>query len=696
MQNFTLIDIFGTLKACLALLPFMVVPGYVLGWALDLFEFRQRRTVLKLILSIPLSIALCPMLSYLLGRFLQFGLWAFYIGVFATGTLLLARGFQRAKPKRLTLSKHAWIALGLVSLWAVVAIGSTIDVQIGDRLYPPIIAFDHSVRTAMTVEIALHIPPENPFFAHAGAPLRYHYLWLLFCSLPMKIFPLAPRHVVNASVFWCGLGLMCAIALGLKFLTGVRQGIEQKTLLAAALLCVTGLDILPTLYFAGSLHYWLADTEKWNEPQITSWAGSLLWVPHHVAALIACFVALLLLRYQADVHRRWAAGPVIVSGLAFASAAGMSVYVTFTFVIVIALWLLALIARKNWLEMTMFVAAGVAAAIWALPFLSTFRGAAGGGSFVEFELRPFPLVAIIAQQFGVAFQSGPAKVLYAVFLPINYGLELGFFLGVGILRLRQLLRKEIEASANELAAWTMVATSFLIGTFLRSSTLETNDLGWRCFLPAQLILLLWAAMAVHDWWFSGIELQTTPSQWTRRVLATVLVLGVGSTALQVFMLRMFPILLDRGEIARPDWPAWVVANPQFGKRAYALRSAYQALDTHLPSSAVLQSKPRPGDAILHMLYSGRDAAAGNGDCGVDFGGDANACALRLRRLDHLFEFPDGSDLDSACRAYGIDAVVVENLDPVWKELSSWVWTRQPDVANDYVRAFRCPTAGGKN
>ncbi|MFZ1915944.1 MAG: hypothetical protein WAU58_00095 [Terriglobales bacterium] len=696
MQNFTLIDTFGTLNACLALLPFMVVPGYVLGWALDLFEFRQRRTILKLILSVPLSIALCPMLSYLMGRFLQFGLWVFYIGVFAAGVLLLAREFQRAKLRSISLSKHAWIALGLVSLWAVVAIGSTIDIQIGDQLYPPIVAFDHSVRTAMTVAIAHHIPPENPFFVHAGAPLRYHYLWLLFCSLPMKIFPLAPRHVVNASVFWCGLGLACTIALGLKFLMGVRPRIEQKTLLAVALLCVTGLDILPTLYFAGPLHYWLADTEKWNEPQITSWAGSLLWVPHHVAALIACFVGFLLLRYQADAHRRWAAGSVIVAGLAFASAAGMSVYVTFTFVIVIALWLLALIARKNWLEMTMFVAAGIAALVWALPFLSTFRGAAGAGSFVEFELRSFPLVAIIAQQFGVAFQSGPGKVLDAVFLPINYVLELGFFLGIGILRLRQLLRKEIEASANELAAWTMVVTSFLIGTFLRSSTLATNDLGWRCFLPAQLVLLLWAAMAVHDWWFSGIKSQTTPSRWTRRVLAAALVLGVGSTALQVFMLRMFPILLDRGAIIRPDWPAWVVANPQFGKRAYALRSAYQALDTQLPSSAVLQSKPHTVDIIFHMLYSGRDAAAGNGDCGIDFGGDANACAVRLRRLEHLFEFPDGSDLDSACRAYGIDAVVVENLDPVWKEPSSWVWTRQADVANDYVRAFRCLTAGGQN
>ena len=80
-----------------------------------------------------------------------------------------------------------------------------------------------------------------------------------------------------------------------------------------------------------------------------------------------------------------------------------------------------------------------------------------------------------------------------VFLPINYALELGFFLAVGVLRQRQLMSGRVEASTNELAAWTLVATSFLIGTFLRSSTTGTNDLGWRCFLPAQLILLLWGA-----------------------------------------------------------------------------------------------------------------------------------------------------------------------------------------------------------
>ena len=81
-----------------------------------------------------------------------------------------------------------------------------------------------------------------------AVPLRYHYLWLLFCSLPMKVFHLSPRYVVYSGVVWCGLGLICMIALGLKFLVRVQTDIERKTLLAVGLLWVTGLDILPTLY----------------------------------------------------------------------------------------------------------------------------------------------------------------------------------------------------------------------------------------------------------------------------------------------------------------------------------------------------------------------------------------------------------------------------------------------------------------
>jgi len=687
MRNFTLVDTLGILKASLALFPFVLAPGYVVGWALNLFEFRQRRLILRLILAVPLTIAICPMLTYLLARFLEPGLWAIYIGAFAACVLLLAQEARRSRWR--SISKYTWLALGLVMLWGVVAAGSMVDLQIGDRLYPPILAFDHSTRTAMTVAIARHVPPSNPFFANSAAPLRYHYLWLLFCSLPMKVFRLAPRYVVYSGVIWCGVGLICTIAFGLKFLLRVRTDIEQKTLLAVGLLAVTGLDILPTLYLGLARQFWVSDMEWWNDVQITSWADSMLWVPHNLGALIACFVAFALLRHQTDVHRRWTTGPVIVAGLAFASSAGMSVYVTFTFVVAIALWLLVLILRKGWLEFAMFVAAGAAALLWALSFLASLRAPGSGEAFVGFALRPFPLGIYLLRQMGAQFQTPFALAVgHALFLPINYGLELGFFLAVLILRQRQVTSRRVEASTNELAAWTLVIASFVIGTFMRSSTISTNDLGIRCFLPTQLILLLWAAVLLHDWWFhpSTLPPQLSPSPWVRRTLASLLLLGVLGTAYQVFMLRMFPVLADRVGIRGSTW---VDMDRKFGKRTYALRSAYEALNDQLPSSAVLQSNPSKQYTILHMLYSGHDAAAGDGGCGTDFGGDPGLCAVRVKKLAGLFAFPDGSNLDATCHEYGIEALVVEDTDRVWRDRSSWVWSRRPAVANDYVRAFRC-------
>jgi hypothetical protein len=692
MRNFTVADTLGILKACFALLPFAIAPGYVAGWALDLFEFRRRRPILRLILAVPLTIAICPMLSYLLARFLEPGLWAFYIGVFAACALLLAQEVRRAKLR--SISKYIWVALGVMTLWGAVAIGSMVDLQIGDKLYPPIAAYDHSLRTAMTVAIARHVPPNNPLFANAAAPLRYHYLWLLFCSLPMKLFHLSPRYVVYSGVVWCGLGLMCVIALGLKFLLRVQTDIEPKTLLAVGLLSVTGLDILPT-FFLGLHHFWPADMEWWNYEQITSWVDSMLWVPHHVGALIACFTAYLLLRHQAGIHRRWGAGPVIVAGMAFASAAGMSVYVTFTFVVAVAVHLLVLIVWRGWMELAMFVGAGAVALLWALPYLVGLRGPAGGGAFLEFALRPFPLGLLFAQRIGIHLRTQLAEfVATAILLPINYALELGFFLAVGIRRLRQLARGGIEASINELAAWTLVVTSFQIGTLLRSSTIGNNDLGWRCFLSAQLILLLWGATLVHDWWFhrSSVAPQPAPRLLARATFVTLLILGILGTAYQLFMLRMNPVLVDRGAIGGETW---VDKDQQFGKRTYALRSVYEALDTQLPASAVEQSNPSQEFRILHMLYSGHAAAAGDEGCGATFGGEPDLCALRLQKLAGLFASPDGSYLDATCQEYGIDAILVEDLDPVWREPSSWVWSRRPVVANDYVRAFRCgPTGGG--
>jgi hypothetical protein len=58
----------------------------------------------------------------------------------------------------------------------------------------------------------------------------------------------------------------------------------------------------------------------------------------------------------------------------------------------------------------------------------------------------------------------------------------------------------------------------------------------------------------------------------------------------------------------------------------------------------------------------------------------------------LFRKPSSAEsagLDSVCRVYGIKVMLVDDSDPVWKDRDSWVWKREPLLANDYVRAFRC-------
>jgi len=71
-------DLAGALRA-IALFPiFVVAPGYVAAF-LDVFGFRSRSLSFHLALSLVLSISLCPILAYMIGRFVSMAVvWALY------------------------------------------------------------------------------------------------------------------------------------------------------------------------------------------------------------------------------------------------------------------------------------------------------------------------------------------------------------------------------------------------------------------------------------------------------------------------------------------------------------------------------------------------------------------------------------------------------------------------------------------
>jgi hypothetical protein len=52
-------------------------------------------------------------------------------------------------------------------------------------------------------------------------------------------------------------------------------------------------------------------------------------------------------------------------------------------------------------------------------------------------------------------------------------------------------------------------------------------------------------------------------------------------------------------------------------------------------------------------------------------------------------FVDGGDIDRACEAWSIRALIAKDNDPVFQNRSAWPWTRTTLVETEHVRAVRC-------
>jgi hypothetical protein len=303
------------------------------------------------------------------------------------------------------------------------------------------------------------------------------------------------------------------------------------------------------------------------------------------------------------------------------------------------------------------------------------------------SLRGFPLgIEVIAE----ILKRNPQSLLFLCLplLPLNYFLELGFFFIVGMLRIRAIRGNQISMTRVEETAWLMVFTSFLVGTFLRSTTIGSNDLGWRCFLLAQFVLLLWGALVVEEWWTIS---RPSYSPFMLRFARVCMLLGILGTVYQLAMLRIYPILHDNPRLD-PQTFDWVYSERNFGERTYALRSAYQQLNRKLPANAIIQYNPETISSISHGIYANREAAVGGTDCVSAFGGDSNVCAVRLKEVLPLFVSPlsiQDDRVDNVCRQYGISVILAENTDQAWARRNSWVWVRTPVVSNKFVRAFAC-------
>lgn len=689
-HNYTVWDIAATIIAFGLFGLFIVIPGYVLGALLDVFAFGRRTLPARLAISVSLSVAVVPIATYLCWLSVPSVPWLLCAASWAVLPVLLVRTRQRGPGGR-PLSKQRTILLAVVGGWVVIGTLCLVDLQIGHRLYFPVTSYDYALRAAFTAAIErTGVPPFNPYFYPGhGYTMRYHYFWYMLCSLVVRFGRpfVSARIAVIAGTLWVGIGLVAIVTLYVHLFRSRRPANPDRQMLTAvALLSVTGLDILPltiTFLLTGKFN---ASSEWWNEP-VLSWVNSVFWQPHSIAALVACTTGLLAIRDASGrAEWRFRLSGAAIGGAAFASGVGLSIYVTFVFAAFLIVWVVTLLFRGRRFESVLTCMAGAFAMAISVPYLLELmkRGSGGGGSGgmpIAFAIRPFYLAEALVNPSGAApwWQISLADLLT---LPINYYLEFGFFFVVGVRQWNRIRRRE-SASDVDACGIAILGTSILISSFLRSSLISFNDLGWRGIILAQFILLIWGA----ELWDKGLFLgrKTVFSG-----VGALLALGLAATVYDVTMLRIYPVLLDDMTIPRYHWLA---PDHHLGERTYALREVYEKLSGELPRDAIVQQNPNavPED-LFYGSYADRQAAAETSSCGVVFGGSAALCEGIVKPIDELFDGSgpqDFSKVDLVCRQLAISALVVKDTDSVWQDNASWVWKREPLIGNSYARAFLC-------
>lgn len=703
MQNFTVADLVQTTLATLAFALFFLPPGYLLGLASNLFGMRRRSAGEQLLFSLGFSIAVTPIVAVLLIRISSYKVTlSSFLLLALVSVFALVRRLPRASAMFSGVRRSTWILMGMTLAWFAVVQFSLADLQIGQRLYVNFVAFDHSVRVPL-VEAAARggVPPRNPFYGLGEFPvLRYFYYWYVICALPVRLFGLPAKACLDASVFWSGLGLAALVPLFLKHFLGETENIRCKSLIGIGLLSVTGLDMIA--YAMWAWHYGVipADMEWWDNNQVTSWLGSLLWVPHHVASLTACMAGLLALStVEEDASLPQIGWAAVIAGLAFASAAGLSVYVVFTFAVFAIVWTLLTLAQRRFRPFAAYLAAGGFALLLSWPYLhdlmsnqSAGGAIQGGERFAFFAVRDFRPGLDILANLGV--HSYPFLELAKLpMLSLVYLFEFGFFALVVPLHLLRERQKPGRTSRRRQMAWLMFDVCLLTMSFLKSDTSGSNDLGFRGMLVVQFVLLLWAAPVVYDVFF---RTDTTEAKlaapWIKIVLTVMLAVGLASSVVQLGLLRVYAPLADWGMVRRSER---TLGSSGFGERTYWLREGFQRLDKLTSPGTTVQYNPVRDEVITTHLYSSRQAVMGDAFCGSAFGGDTARCRAAFPDFAKLFNDPQavsGWNLDKFCDDYHVDLLVATNADPVWHDPHSWVWTRRELLANPSMRVVPCGRA----
>ncbi len=696
--NFTLQDIIGATQA-FCLFPLVIVfPGYVIGWALELFNFRQRQPIVRLGIGLVLSFAVSPIILDLTSSLFSLKFSLLIISGFATAFAVII-----LKEKHTTRSSkkfHCKTVFWFVSVWAAFVILSLIQIQWKDQLFLSMVSDQNTRTSIISAMTRTGVPPINPSY-YPGHPIQLTFLYYFWYILGSMIDIIGGRSVdaraaLNASSVWAGLGLMATIALYIR-LRNPNNGETawRSAKIGIGLLAISGLDVLPFAFLMAKIGNIVGNVEHLNPLQFAletwknlefniltllgQWVGSILWVPHHIAALIAGMSAVMLMQSASGEKMLKKFTILTIAGLGFASALGLSVWVTFVFVVFWVIWLAILSLQKRDRDLTLpMVFAGLVAMLFASPFIvGIFQGTGGEtGQFpIAFEIRAASLV----EPFVKEWTSISRSLLMLALLPVGYLLEIGFFFMAGIYWLRIRDKETIRSNPFYLAEFLLLAVALVIGSCLRSTLILNNDLGWRGWLPGQFVLLVWGIDIIEVFFLNNTNVTSASIKHNEaikisRFLRVLITVGILTTIINAVFLRIY----------QP-----VLAGTAIGQRYYSARFAYDYLRDYLSIDVITQNNPTNFSDGPSGLYGTHQMVISDITA---YGVPLDDFHKLVNEVGVLFTNENMTSwqlTDDICQEHLIDVLIIKDSDPLWSSLATLKAQRPALYENTKYALFAC-------
>ena len=756
LHNDMVQDIVGTLIAVLAFAAFLYAPGYLAAHAADLFGFRKKNFTDRSLWSIAASFCVAPIAGHLTGRLAGLAGVCWFFALCTAGTaFLLATSKHNEWPRRdrrITALFVTGLTVATLLLLTDVQIGG----KLGHKLYFSVVMADQSYRIAFTDAVArTGIPPANPlYYAGAPAPMRYFYFWYVLCAAVMKIAHVSARQAFTASTTWAAFGLLATVQL---FTTHFFRWERKQRWIAIGLLAVSGADLIPALGQAILQPTLNGNTEWWSVDPIFAWGDSLLWVPHHVAGVLCCLLGFLFLWRTLEESSTPAttisaspeitdrggdfrdlqckpeglrgltsehAVPILFAAAAFASAFGLSVYVTFGFALLMTAWVVRLWTLRHLqrVPVTRRVAlTALFSALLSAPFLHEL--ASGPAHPPANASAPTSHLFILSVRrmidselltglpvFANLHRTHPVlldQTLRLVLLLPGLAMELGVY-GAALVLLLLAHRRNPQRQGNEAHSTALFFTVCGLGMtlFLSSSVISNNDFGYRAVMLPQFFLLLLTAELLGSWQHAPWQLAdhvaplVSPTRAKRRLLNGLVGLGIAGTLYWAVLLRA--------------WLPIEAANQHSGFSAspddeFQIREAFATLDRLAPTDAVIAFRPidpvpdRQGAVMVPNEYyqrmlvmdSNRQMLNAEGKCATHFGGDPAPCRSIQEATAALYAVPAPS-ADSArqyCARFGVQFLLLSPWDPQWEAQTGWPVALPVVAQQPRLRILQCQETG---